>query len=89
MSDTVKAILKKMGELLGSLAVLGVVGTYWINTEVERRMGELAINPADNPAVVTAIEKIDNLEEGQVRIENKVDDFSVEFIKFLRSQAND
>jgi len=84
---TPKELLRKLGETLAMLAVLGTVGTYWINTEVERRMGELASDPGKNPAVVANTVKLENLEDGQVRIEAKVDKFSDKFLEYLERQA--
>lgn len=82
-----KKFLKKAGEYVTLLVVFGGLGTLWINTEVERRMGELASDPASSPAVVTLKAEVDNLEDGQARIEKKVDAFSEEFLKYLARQA--
>ena len=86
MPPALKAFLKWAGQTIGTLAVFGVAATYWINTEVERRMTELATNPEDSPVIAAAIESIDNLETATVRIEGKVDTFSTEFTKYLQRQ---
>lgn len=85
--EPVKALLKKAAEYGALLAVLATVGSYWINTEVERRMGELADDPGAHPTVVANTTKLETLEAGQVRIENKVDAFSSEFLRYLERQA--
>ena len=89
MEFSPKEILKKIGETLAMLAVLGTIGTYWINTEVERRMNELASDPATNPAVVTNRIKLENLEDSVGRVETKVDKFSDKFLEYLERQARD
>ena len=61
---------------------------FYINTEVERRMNELAIDPSAAPAVVTLQAEVANIEASQVRIERKVDDFSAEFLKYLQRQTD-
>jgi len=94
-----KKILLKGGEWLGLLAVFGVVGSLWINTEVERRMNELAVDPESVPAIVTLQADMANVKAGQTRIEStmnarfdetdrKVDAFSREFMRYLERQAN-
>ena len=83
-----KQIAAKVGELGAMLAVVGVFGTYWINTEVERRMNELAVNPADAPVIVALETEVGNLSDGQARIEGKVDAFSDRFIAYLEREAN-
>ena len=85
--ESAKSLIKKVGEYLALLAVLGTVGTYWINTEVERRMGELADDPGSHPTVVANSTKLETLEAGQVRIEEKVDAFSGKFLEYLERQA--
>lgn len=82
-----KKILMKAGEWIALVAVFGTVGSWWINTEVERRMNELAIDPAAAPAVVTLQTEVANIEASQVRIENKVDKFSESFLAYLERQA--
>jgi outer membrane murein-binding lipoprotein Lpp len=94
----VKDLGKKLVEWAAVAGVLAVAGSYWINTEVERRMKELASNPADAPEVVaisTKVEglevaistKVEGLEAGQARIETKVDAFSSQFLAYLERQA--
>jgi hypothetical protein len=78
---------KKFGEYLALFAVLGTVGTYWINTEVERRMVELAKDPGTHPVVVELKTTQSSLKEGQKRIETKVDTFSAKFLEYLERQA--
>jgi outer membrane murein-binding lipoprotein Lpp len=87
----VSDLAKKLVEWVGMAVVLGgalaAVGSMWINTEVERRMNELASNPADAPAVVAISTKVEGLEAGQARIETKVDAFSSQFLAYLERQA--
>lgn len=84
-----KDILKKLAEWVGLLGAMAIIGSLWINTEVERRMGELAKDPANAPAVVEIATKVDGLEAGQVRIETKVDAFSGKFLDYLERQASE
>jgi outer membrane murein-binding lipoprotein Lpp len=83
----VKDLGKKLVEWAAVAGVLAVAGSYWINTEVERRMKELASNPADAPEVVAISTKVEGLEAGQARIETKVDAFSSQFLAYLERQA--
>lgn len=83
-----KKILLKAGEWIGLLVVFGGLGSLWINTEVERRMNELAIDPAAAPAVVTLKADMANVKESQVRIEGKVDAFSTKFLEYLEREAS-
>jgi hypothetical protein len=85
--DNLKRVSAKAAEYIAFLAVFGTVGTYWINTEVERRMLELAEDPATHPVVVELKTTQNNLAVGQQRIEGKVDAFSQEFLKFLERQS--
>lgn len=78
---------KRIGEYFAFLAVFGVVSSYWINTEVERRMGELETNPGDHPTVVANTTKLATIEAGQTRIETKVDAFSGKFLEYLERQS--
>ena len=87
MNPTLKKALAKAGELVAMLAAVGVFGTLWINTEVERRMKELAIDPANAPAVVILQTEVENIEASQIRIESKVDAFSQKFLEYLERQA--
>lgn len=82
-----KDVLKKFGEWVALLAVLGTVGSYWINTEVERRMNELASDPGKHPSVVANSTRLEALENGQARIEGKVDRFSDKFLEYLERQS--
>jgi len=82
-----KEVAKKVGEYIVFAAVCGTVGTYWINTEVERRMDELATDPASAPAVVANTTKLAHIESGQARIEGKVDAFSQKFLEYLERQS--
>lgn len=66
--------------------ILGGV-PYYINTEVERRMNELASDPEDAPAVVALKTDMQNVKDSQVRIESKVDKFSQSFLAYLERQA--
>lgn len=84
-------IAKKLGEWAALLAVVGVVGSLWIDSEVERRMNELVPPPPDaakSPAVVANTTKLQSLEAGQKRIEGKVDAFSGKFLEYLEREAN-
>ena len=89
MSPTLKKWLFKAGEWIGLGVTFGIVGSLWINTEVERRMKELLPTIADDPAVVEAAGDIENIEASVIRIEGKVDAFSGRFIAYLERQAND
>ena len=82
-----KAVAKKVGGYTALFAVFGVVGSLWINTEVERRMKELAKDPSTHPAIVEMRTTQINLREGQARIEGKVDTFSAEFLRYLERQS--
>jgi hypothetical protein len=87
MEIDIAKIATKAGELVAIAAVLGFVGSLWIDSEVERRMNELAIDPASAPAVVANTTKLESLENGQARIEGKVDAFSDKFLAYLERQA--
>jgi len=87
MELDLKKIVPKVIEYAAFFAVIATVGTYWINTEVERRMNELAIDPSAAPAVVENKTKLASLEVGQARIEGKVDAFSTKFLEYLERQA--
>lgn len=78
---------KKAAEWAALFAIIATVGSYWINTEVERRMNELATDPALSPVVVTLQTEVANIEASQVRIEAKVDAFSESFMAYLQRQA--
>ena len=39
--SSAKQVVKRVAEYAALFAVFATVGSYWINTEVERRMGEL------------------------------------------------
>jgi len=85
--ESLKPVLKKVAEWVGLLGTFAVFGSLWINTEVERRMGELASDPASNPVVVANTTKLQTLSDGQKRIEGKVDAFSTSFLQYLERQA--
>lgn len=87
ISEQIKTILKKLAEYGVLLALVGTVGSLWINTEVERRMDELYDDPGNHPVVVELKITQQNLADGQKRIEAKVDAFSQEFLRFLERQA--
>ena len=84
-----KSIGKKVAGYAAFLAVFGTVGSYWINTEVERRMIELASDPGSHPVVVELKTTQVALKDGQKRIETKVDAFSSKFLDYLERQANE
>lgn len=95
MDPTLKAVLKKVGEYVALFTGIAVVGSLWINTEVERRMIELTKDPAVHPVIVelkadsaNASKERERIEETQIRMEGKLDAFSGELITFLREQAN-
>lgn len=78
---------QKIAEWVALATVFGTVGTWWINTEVERRMNELAIDPSAAPAVVALTTDMGNVKASQVRIEGKVDAFSTKFLEYLEREA--
>ena len=80
--------VQKLTEWTALFAIILTGGSYWINTEVERRMNELAIDPASAPAVVTLQAEVANIEASQIRIEGKVDAFSAKFMEYLQRQVN-
>ena len=82
-----KVAATKIAEYVTFAAIFGTVGSYWINTEVERRMGELATDPANHPAVVTLQTEVAIMKESQVRVERKVDAFSAKFLEYLERQT--
>ena len=87
MSPKIKKAFVKGGEYVGLLVTFGIIGSLWINTEVERRMNELATDPANSPVVVTLQADVGNIKSSQVRIEAKVDAFSESFMAYLQRQA--
>lgn len=88
LSERVKNVLKKGGEWIALIVVFGGVSTYWVNTEVERRMKELMPDIQDDPTVVEAVADIENMEATMLRVETKVDAFSGKFIAYLERQTN-
>lgn len=78
---------KKLGEWAALLAIIGVVGSLWVDREVERRMGELLPDTSESPSVVTLEAEMASVKDGQIRIERKVDDFSSKFLEYLERQA--
>lgn len=89
MELELKKIIPKVVEYAALVAVLATVGSYWINTEVERRMNELAVDPDSAPAVVSLKTDMNNVKTGQARIERKVDAFSTKFLEYLERQAGE
>lgn len=85
--ESAKNLGKKVAEYAAFVAIFATAGSYWINTEVERRMSELATDPGEHPAVVELRTETDNIKQGQVRIETKVDAFSSKFLEYLERQA--
>jgi len=94
-----KKILLKGGEWIGLFVAFGIIGSLWINTEVERRMNELKTDPATVPVIVTLQADMANVKAGQTRLETtmnarfdttdrKVDAFSTQFLAYLERQAN-
>ena len=94
-----KKILLKGGEWVGLFVAFGVIGSLWINTEVERRMNELQTDPATVPVVVTLQADMANVKAGQIRLEStmnarfdstdrKLEAFSSKFMEYLERQAN-
>ena len=84
---TARQALMKVAELAGMLGAVAVFGTYWINTEVERRMKELAQDPGSAPVVVELQTEVENIEQTVGRVEDKVDAFSAQFLAYLERQA--
>ena len=82
-----KDIAKKLAEYAALFAIIATVGSLWINSEVERRMNELAIDPSAAPAVVSLQTDMHNVKASQERIEGKVDKFSESFMAYLERQA--
>lgn len=80
-------VAAKVGEIGAILGAVAVIGSMWIDREVERRMNELAVDPSAAPAVVANTTKLESLEVGQHRIEGKVDAFSQKFLEYLERQA--
>jgi len=78
---------KKAGELTAITVVLAVIGSLWIDREVERRMDELATDPADIPEIVALTTQMKNVEAAIVRVEGKVDTFSQSFMEYLQRLA--
>jgi len=78
---------KKAGELTAITVVLAVIGSLWIDREVERRMDELATDPADIPEIVELATKMESVEAAIARVEGKVDTFSASFLAYLERQA--
>ena len=87
MEITAQKVAAKVGELVAILAAVGFVASLWIDREVERRMNELAIDPSAAPAVVELQTEMENVETTLGRVENKVDDFSREFMAYLQRQT--
>jgi len=83
-----KTIAAKAGEITAIAAVLAVVSSLWIDREVERRMNELAQDPAKAPVIVELITEMDNVEVTLSRVETKVDAFSEKFLEYLQRQTN-
>lgn len=92
MAITVNEVGKKLGEWAALLTLAAVIGSLWIDREVERRMNELAIDPSAAPAVVTLQADVANIKEthgAQLdRVETKVDAFSERFMAYLEREAN-
>ncbi len=82
-----KTVLARVAEWSVFLVVFGTGSTYWINTEVERRMEELVQDPGNHPAVVQLQTEVKYMKDSQVRIEAKVDTFSAKFLEYLERQA--
>jgi hypothetical protein len=89
MMPDVPTWVKKIAEWAALAAVFGSVGSLWVNSEVERRMNELAIDPASTPVVVRLETEVDNIESTVSRIENKVDAFGDKFLDYLERQAGE
>lgn len=88
MEVNISKIAAKVGEIVAIVAAVGVVGSMWIDREVERRMNELAVDPAAAPAVVALKTDMQNVKNSQQRIEGKVDAFSQRFLEYLEREAN-
>lgn len=86
-NDKIIAFGKKVVEYVAIGAAFGTIGSYWINTEVERRMNELAQDPATHPTIVEQRTRLAGIEKSQDRIEQKVDAFATQFLAYLERQA--
>ncbi len=92
-----KAIAARVGEYAAIVAVLGFVGKLWINTEVERRMGELLPEPPkieESAPVVELSAKVDGVLLNQAtaaserqQIVTRVDGLYTVMYEFINSQA--
>jgi len=83
-------LIKKALEMAGQLIALAYIGSLFINTEVERRMNELAVappDPAEAPIVVELKANQRNIASTVTRVESKVDAFAGEFRAYLERQA--
>lgn len=87
MEVNLSKVAAKVGEIAAILAVVATVASLWIDREVERRMNELAIDPAAAPAVVQLQTDMGNVKASNARIEGKVDAFSQKFLEYLERQA--
>lgn len=87
MMPDIPTWVKKIAEWAALAAVFGGVGSLWINSEVERRMNELAVDPSSAPVVVRLETEVENIESTVSRIENKVDAFGNKFLDYLERQA--
>ena len=79
--------VKKIVEYAALVSVIAGMGKLFINTEVERRMEELAKDPGKHPVIVELVTESDNTQEQLVRIEGKVDAFSTEFTRYLQRRS--
>lgn len=82
-----KTAALKVAEWSAFAAVFGWIGGLWIDSEVERRMDELATDPSKHPAVVQLQTEMVGVKESQARIELKVDTFSTKFLEYLERQS--
>lgn len=82
-----QSVGKKVAEYAAFFAIFATVGSYWINTEVERRMEELASDPGKHPTVVELVTEVENIENTVVRVEDKVDAFAGKFLEYLERQS--
>lgn len=91
--STLTRIGTKAGEYAVLAAILFFALPYYIDREVDRRMGEIddaAPEPtplSETGPIVELSTQIDTLSEGQKRIEDKVDRFADAFIKYLQREA--
>ena len=94
---TLTRVAAKAGEYAALAAVIGFVGSLWIDREVERRMAELLPEPQNigqSAPVVELSTKVDNVLKGQEaaaterqQIITRVDGLYTVMYDFINGQA--